>query len=55
MLREILPADELDVPVIKTLEHDEEAGKWTIEMADGVDLMVADMDAEVIEFEIDDA
>ena len=55
VLREILPVDELDVPVIKTLEHDEEAGKWTIEMADGVELIGADMDAEVIEFEIKDA
>ncbi|QQK74892.1 DUF3221 domain-containing protein [Salicibibacter cibarius] len=54
VLREILPVDELDVPVIKTLEHDAEANQWTIEMADGVELMGGDMDAETIDFEIDD-
>ncbi|QQK79009.1 hypothetical protein HUG20_03235 [Salicibibacter cibi] len=53
-LREILPVEELDVPAIKTLEFDDESNQWTIEMADGVELMGADMDAEVIDFEIDD-
>lgn len=54
VLNEILPVDDVEVPVAAKLAFDSESNQWNIEIVDGVELMGADVDEEVIDFEVED-
>lgn len=53
-LHSILPADDIDVPVVTTIDYDNNADTWFIELMDGRQLLNDNVDAEVFEFEVED-
>lgn len=52
--RNVLPTEEIEVPVVTDISYDGESDLWSIELMDGQELLNEHQDNEVFDFEIDD-